>query len=181
MVENHGERFVPKSCWVLVLPFLACWLSGCGAVVDDSHQLAALRQQLLLVDEPDGVTTVLDAVEQHRGSQNVVVVGRIGGVPNPWTDGHAAFVLIDPTLETAHGHHDHCDEGCPFCAKGQAPSETPLGLAVVRFLDQRGELLPIDARRLFDLREQQMVVVRGRAEVDASGCLSVAADGLYKR
>ncbi len=128
--------------------------------------------------------------------KQVVVVGKIGGVSEPWDEGRAAFMIADPS-DTAqhdaehshdHGHahdghdHDGHDHGaahsCPFCERAK---EGTRSLAIVQFVDQQGEILPIDARQLFDLEEGQTVVVRGPATIDALGNLVISAEGLYPR
>jgi len=52
-------------------------------------------------------------------------------------------------------------------------------LAFVEFLDEREEKLHIDARELFGVEKDQLVVVRGRPSVDNYGYLIVTADGIY--
>jgi hypothetical protein len=51
----------------------------------------------------------------------------------------------------------------------------------VSLIDDRGQVPPVDARTLLPLEEGQMVVVRGRAEVNSLGLLVVRATGLYLR
>jgi len=152
---------------------LLCTL-GCGA---SSSAYLAQREALLLLDEPSGAIGVLDLSETIDGEEDVVVVGQIGGVTDPWSPGLANFVIADPiAVIEGEGHPESCD--CPFCKKSAEQAE---GLALVQFLDEQGEVLRVDAQKLFDLEEDQMVVVRGRARMDELGHLVVAARGLYVR
>lgn len=122
---------------------------------------------------------------------DVVLVGSVGGVPNPsdqshpefpFTKGKAMFFLADPeaVAEMEEHEHVHADgEECAFCAAHAGDSAHML--AVVQFTDEKGKTLPVDARELFELKEKETVVVRGKAKVDPSGMLIVDATGLYVR
>lgn len=196
--------------------------AGCTRTADtvDPQVLAGHRERLVLEEEPDGAVGVVDVREMLLGSEDadaegesepadasaevataeqpaapeaVVVVGRIGGVPNPWKQaqpdypwsaGQAQFVIADPAAAAEvedHGHaHDDPDHDCPFCA---AAAHTDL-VAVVRFKDEDGGILRIDARELFDLRGEETVVIRGKPQMlgDAKdGVVVIEADGLYVR
>jgi len=48
-------------------------------------------------------------------------------------------------------------------------------------VDEQGQRLPIDARKLLGVKENQLVVVRGRPKIDEFGGLVVSADGIYLR
>ena len=126
-------------------------------------------------------------------SAEVIVVGKIGGVPNPWKDAQpdypwtknqAKFVLADAAAAAeveAHGshHHDDPDHECPFCASA-ADSDA---VAVIRFFDESGKVISIDARKLFEVKEDATVVVKGTARLVGSkeGLLMIDADGIYVR
>jgi hypothetical protein len=122
---------------------------------------------------------------------DVVLVGAVGGVPNPseqanpefpFSKGKAAFFLADPEFvaeaeEHAHQHGE--GEECAFCEAHA--HESAHALALVQFPDERGKPLAVDARDLFELKEKETVVVRGKAKIDPSGLLTVDATGLYVR
>ncbi len=169
----------------LLLPLLLL-AAGCeqSAPAIDPQQLAELRGRFVLAAEPQGVEGVLDVQESYEAPRNVVLVGQIGGVANPWSAGKASFVIADPVVmaeaDESGAEHVCTDPGCKFCAK-QKLDKMKEGVAIVRFVDSDGAILPIDARALFDLQSKETVVVQGRAEVDGLGCLVVLADGLYIR
>ena len=161
--------------------------TGCGPSASKSantEQISAARNQFLLDTEPTDVVGVLDVQEVISEERDVVLVGRIGGVPNPWTPGKASFVVADPVkLAEAEFESEEkiCDDpSCKFCARKKA-EQMKEGVAVVEFLDPAGKILRIDARKLFELSGDETVVVRGRARVSAIGLLVVSADGLYVR
>ena len=54
-------------------------------------------------------------------------------------------------------------------------------IAMVQFVDKNGKVLPMDVREMFQVKESDMVVVRGKAHVTAGGILVVNAEGLYVR
>jgi hypothetical protein len=121
----------------------------------------------------------------------VVLVGVVGGIPNPseqslpefpFAKGKAMFFLSDPEAVAEleeHGHQHAPGEECAFCA-AHAAEATAL-VAGVTISDDRGKLLPVDSRELFDLKDKDVVVVRGKAHADAHGTITVAADGVYVR
>jgi hypothetical protein len=155
-------------------PLLASAL-GCGAAKVDP-QLTEHRQRLILAEEPSGAMGVLDARESAALEADITLVGQIGGSTSPWSPGQASFVMIDPAA-AAEGH-EHCGEDCPFC---KHKSDGQDALALVQFQDEQGSVLPIDARELFQLHDQDTVVVRGRAHINEFGLLVVAASGIYLR
>lgn len=145
----------------------------------DPAELKAQRSRFLLTAEPEGAVGVLDARDASPHGGPVVLVGRIGGTQQPWVLGKAAFVIVDPTCgaDVEHSHHGP-DDNCPFCAQKKPQSES---LAIVQFHDQRGQLLALDAKELFELGEDQTVVVKGEAKVNELGTLVVMASGIYVR
>ncbi len=169
-------RMVAVFCWLLAS------MSGCGdsEAGVDPQVVAAHRAKYLLESEPPDALGVLDLIETIRGTQEVVVIGKIGGVPEPWAKGRAAFIMADPSLllenEGDGEHTEDCD--CPFCSKNKDGAS---GLARVTFVDQDGQVVPVDARELFGVKDRQTVVVRGEATVDGLGELVVLAKGLYIR
>jgi hypothetical protein len=157
-----------------VLLSLCLLAAGCGRL---ESEMAAARAQFLLAEEPADAQGVLDLRETGT-TGDVVVVGCIGGVAEPWSKGQALFVISDPTAGGDDGHI--CtDDGCPFCAKKKLAENE--AIAVVQFVDAQGRVLPLDARALFDLQVQQTVVVRGHARFDELGSLILSANGLYIR
>jgi hypothetical protein len=93
----------------------------------------------------------------------------------PWEKGEAAFVMVDPAAEGGEAEHQHAaGEECPFCVQDKIAAQ-----AVVQF-SADGRTIKIDARDLFDLKVDDIVVVRGDAAV-TSGVLIIDADGIFVR
>ena len=122
---------------------------------------------------------------------DVVLVGSVGGVPNPsdqstpdfpFAKGQAIFFLVDPEFAAeaeAHAHTHAEGEECAFCAAHAA--DAAHAIAVVQFADEKGKPLAVDARDLFELKEKETVVVKGKAKAAANGMITVDATGLYVR
>ncbi len=131
------------------------------------------------------------AAKPKVAEMDVVLVGMVGGVSNPTTQAlpefpfakdQAMFFLADPEAAAEfeeHGHHHAEGEECAFCAAHAADAAALL--AVVQFHDEKGKVLAVDARDLFDLKEKETVVVRGKAHIMPGGMLAVDAAGLYVR
>ncbi len=122
---------------------------------------------------------------------DVVIVGQIGGLANPWEEtqpdfpfvsGRAQFFLADldavAEVET-HGHSDKPGEECAFCAAHAGDNSSML--ALVRFVGKEGHVLPIDAQQLFGVKESDTIVVRGTAQILEGGTMLINATGLHIR
>lgn len=123
------------------------------------------------------------------GPRDVALLGVVGGVANPYKEsrpefpfaqGQALFYLADVgVVAESEGHQHAPGEECAFCA-AHAEDNSKL-LALVQFRDENGKILQVDARQLFDLKEQETVVVQGVATIGAGDTLIVDATGLYVR
>lgn len=128
---------------------------------------------------PQGASDPLQAVDplQPAGTlQDVWVVGRIfAGDFDPWEQGRASF-LISELPEEGHGE-GHDADNCPFCKRkaAQAPK------AMVRFADEKGQTVGIDARELFGLKTGDVVAVRGSAKVGELNTLMIDAAALHRK
>ncbi len=133
------------------------------------------NSQFKLASEPPGACDVMDFRDKAKDGQSFVVLGRVGGGVNPWIEGRAAFVLVDERV-TASCEEGQCETDCPQCAQQLAEATT-----LVKFEDEQGKVLAVDARELLGVKEQQIVVIRGIASRDKAGNVSIAADGIYVR
>jgi hypothetical protein len=133
----------------------------------------------ILNEEPDGAVGVIAARESAQNGEPIVVVGRIGGATNPWVEGRAAFVLLDASMLIVSNGTDStsreiCMDDC--CATERIGCTT-----LVKIVDQNGRILPADARQLFGVAADDMVVVRGIASRDEHGNFLVLGDGVHVR
>jgi len=145
----------------------------------DAEQVAALQRQLAAAKK-QGATPK---------TREVVLVGQIGGMPNvwpethpdfPWYEGQASFFLVDTKVASqfaSHAKHHGGNHNCSFCQS--LARKNAHAIAVVNLVDEQGKTLAIDARKLLDLKENQTVVVRGKAKLLGGRLLVIDADGIY--
>lgn len=153
---------------------------GCGRTEGPEHTSAipaagASAESYRLKEAPAGAVGVVEAKESSRNNDEIVITGRVGGESKPFVDGMAAFLIVDPSLSPCPP-----DEGCPtpwdYCCH---PDETAARRAMVKVVDEQGKVVATDARKLLGLDELAAVVVRGTAQRDEAGNLTVLASGVY--
>ena len=173
---------VPAILSLMVALFAITLMSGCAkSDASDKAEASRHRSKLLLAEEPTGAKGVIDTRERMPREGEFVIVGKIGGRANPWTEGQASFVLADASIALeSDGKHQCDDAGCAFCSKSSKQTEQQL-VALVQFNGDDGKVVPIGAQELFEIGASDTVVVRGRAKVSDDGWLIVVADGLYVR
>jgi len=143
--------------------------AGSGSAVDGS--------KFLLSEEPSGAEDVIAVRNSAEDGDDVLVVGRIGGSENPWTEGRAAFSVVDGSLKACSDiPGDKCATPWDYCC---ATDKLPTAAALVKVVDENGELVKADARELLNVKELSTVVVRGKAQRDDAGNLTVLASGVY--
>jgi hypothetical protein len=161
--------------YVFGLLLLLC--VGCTRQADVPQ--AELGKQFLLTEEPENAIGILDYREAKVEVNEVALVGRIGGGNPTWSPESAMFLITDPSQALPEsGTHECQGDNCPFC-KGKSGAEQAQAVAILT--DEHGQVPPVDARQLLPLSEGQMVVVRGRPEINAVGQLVVHVSGLYFR
>lgn len=156
-----------------------CFASGCGGSSTasktsqkiETSSVAPDSKRYILSDEPSEATGVIQFRGESKEGQVVYVRGLIGGGLKPWVDGRAAFVLVDEELDIACAEPD-----CPSCR-----AELAAACTMVKFVDNQGQPLKTDARKLLGVKDMQSVVVRGLAKRDEAGNASIVADGIFLR
>lgn len=157
----------------------------------DPEAIAKHKGAVMLAEEPTGAVTPVDLRDEEFQKGEVVLVGQVGGVANPWKQaepafpfkaGEATFFLVDPGVAAAYADHasddpDH-DENCPFCARGA--KENADAIAIVTFTDAAGKPIRAGAEQMLGLAEGDVVVVRGPAKL-VGELLIVEAKGIYIR
>ena len=144
--------------------------------------VAAVRNQLVLAEEPAGALTLAAAKQKLTTKpQQVVVAGRIGGKGmDAFIKDKASFSMLEIPTDDHAKKPGHKPDDCPFCKKRLASSP----IAAVQFVGPDGKELPIDARALFGVKEGQDVVVRGTAIFDPKlgiPVIQLTAEGVYLR
>lgn len=180
------SRSQTLACWIAVF-FAIPLAAGCGSSSSgEGGQLDALAGKYLLASEPEGAQGLLElkaALESSSAPTAVVVEARVGGSGDQtWDPNQAAFVVSDVSLfddSSTDVDFGHDADDCPFC---RAEKKKRLaGRALVQIVDEDGEALSVDARKLLGLREGQTVVVCGEGQIDSLDMLVVKASGVYVR
>lgn len=160
---------------LLILTTAVLLLVGCGESL--SSEMMAVRSRCLtneltsgssnLREEP--IVTIREQLKDGRrkNGETVLVRARInaGDLP-PFAEGFASMTLTDATGHDGDESHDPHE--CPFCKRDVLDM-----MAILEFCDTRGNVIPEDARRLFDLRESDLVLVEGTAKTDEDGMLRI--------
>ena len=157
--------------------------SGCNSSSESSVEatpVASIDSSLYtLAEEPEGALGVIEARESAEDGVPLVVVGRIGGTVSPWVEGRAAFTLLDASI-TIVAEGEDAEEG-EICVGDCCAADRIGCTTLVKVVDQSGRLLTVDTRQLFQVNEEDMVVVKGIAKKDESGNFSLLANGIYVR
>lgn len=134
-------------------------------------------EKLILAALPEGHQTVIQAREAVKDGDEVAVLGRIGGSVDPWVEGRAAFQIVDPALIPCNEiEGDGCPTPWDYCCD---TDRLPKSMATVKFVDESGKTIETDARKLLGLKELTHVVVKGKAQRDEAGNLTVLATGVF--
>ncbi|WP_442509321.1 hypothetical protein SH528x_000887 [Novipirellula sp. SH528] len=159
---------------------LCLLVAGCNPAVETAAQPdanAAGNSQYISATEPEGAMAVGDARQSVKDDESVTLVGLIGGSSKPFVEGLAAFTIVDAKVP-------YCapDEGCPtpwdYCCETVAVKDN---IATVKVVDENGNPVASDARKLLNVKELSTVVVQGTAKRDDQGNLTVAASKVFVR
>ena len=169
-----------KLLWsVSVLSVAVLLFAGCSQstqVPESAAQTAPSGDAAyLLVEKPEHAQGVTEVRKNGNAAEEVIVEGRIGGSENPFVDGIAAFTIVDPAVP-----YCAADEGCPtpwdYCCNTDKLKESS---ALVKIVGVDGMPVSKDARELLGVKELSRIVVRGKAQRDAEGNLTVLAEKVH--
>jgi hypothetical protein len=168
--------------WIAVcicLTFLAgCSQQQSGGSISESSAEAVDGSKYLLNDAPGAAKEVIQVREESKDGDDVTVVGRIGGSENPWNEGRAIFSIVDNSLKACSDMPgDTCEKPWDYCC---VPSKTlKSSTALIKIVDDQGQPVKSDARDLLKVKELSTVVVKGKAQRDEAGNLTILASGIY--
>jgi hypothetical protein len=144
----------------------------------DAAASAAIGAKYLVEQEPAEPKDVNEVVENVADKELVTVLGRIGGDRHPFVEDVAAFMIVDRKLKAcSEMPDDHCDTPWDFCCESRLSKNS----MTVKFLDDKGLVVPIDAKQLFQLKELQTVVVTGELQKTKDGGVALVAEKMYVR
>jgi uncharacterized protein YdeI (BOF family) len=167
-----------KMLLLLVLASLVtvgCARRESKPVADD--QVNAVGKKFLIEQEPADAKPVAEAIQADDDAE-ITIVGRIGGERNPMIDGLAAFTIVDPSLKACSEiEGDTCPTPWDYCC--ESPDTMQTHSVTVKFTDESGTVVPVDAGKLFGVEPLQTVVVKGKLQKDKSGKTAVVAEKMY--
>ena len=172
------KRFATVNAAVLLVALTAAVQLGCSKSAEPETAQKPVDAQFVLNEEPAGAIGVTELREDAGKTGDVVVVGRIGGSHDPWTDGAAAFSIVDASLKPCNEiEGDACPTPWDYCCEADLAEK----MVLVKLVDDSGKVVKQDARELAGLKELQTVVVKGNAIRDDAGNVSIAATGVHIR
>ena len=167
-----------KTLALLLLAALV--IAGCARRESDSvtdDQVNAVGREFLIEQEPADAQPVAEAIQGEDASE-ITIVGRIGGEKEPMIDGLAAFTIVDPSLKACSDiEGDLCETPWDYCC--ESPDTMQTHSVTVKFTDENGTVVPVDAGKLFGVKPLQTVVVKGKLQKDKSGKTAVVAEKMY--
>lgn len=140
-------------------------LVGCGKPAQEveSEQVAVPP---VFVEQPITGTPVSipKARTQFKAGDEVVLTGLVMGVPAPFVEGRAVFVLGDD------GSMAPCTDGCsmPWDACCDSESARMAGTATIQVVDENGKPLRLGLKGINGLSELSRVTVAGTVAPNAS-------------
>jgi len=159
----------------LSVALLSLMISGCTESTDP--KILSARQSALLMESPGKSESIKLAREASEKGEEFIISGKVGArdLNQWWVDGYATFWITEAGQDdTNHGGPGHDPATCPFCNRKY--KET---VVVIQCVDDKGNLILIDAKTLFDLQTGDLVTVKGTGEIDESGILNVKTSGIY--
>jgi hypothetical protein len=162
----------------------ALCLMGCG---EDSVKVPkadpALAQKvfesLVLTSAPEGAVSVMEARKTAKPGDTIIVVGRVAGSRQPFSDDYATLILADDELETCEKiPGDGCKTPWDACC---VPSKTiAASRLALQVSDSQGRPLSTSLKGFQGLKELDRLVVKGK--IDSASTpenLILNAQGFY--
>ena len=147
--------------------------TGCNNAAD--QKLREIGTRFVLAEEPAAPASIEAAIAGIAEKPEVTLLGRINaGASEPFDPAQATIVLS----EAPDPAHNHDPGDCPFCKRRLENAKS----CIVRFLDEKGEVIKQDAQKLLGVAKNQDVVVTGRAKMLTElDILQVDASGIFIR
>jgi len=148
-----------RSLFSVGILTLAC---GCG--LQEPAQWQEWRNHFVLKNKPEGAITIAEAIAKPSEDE-MVIIAQIGGGRGDTFDNTVSSFLVSEAPDEAHlGKPGHDPDGCPFCKQKLANAPT----VTVGFANERGEAIPVDARKLFGVNKGDIVVIKGKGTYEKS-------------
>ena len=168
-----------KTSMTFLMCFGALAMIGCAEKSETSSQTkpSVDGTKFVMAEEPEGAQEAIAARESAADGEEMTVVGRIGGAVNPWVEDRAAFTIVDNSLKACSDiPGDACKTPWDYCC---ATDKLPGATVLVKFVDDEGNLVDADARKLLPVEELSTVVGKGKAQRDDEGNLTLLASKVH--
>lgn len=125
--------------------------------------------------EPAAAKPIVDVKKSAKVGEEIVMRGRIAGREDPFTAGRASFMMTDMSLAV-------CEDGCKtpwdHCCDDQ--KTIAANAATVQLVDDKGDVLKVDAQGVHGLAPNAELVVVGKVKsIDEAGNLVVDAKQVW--
>jgi hypothetical protein len=161
-------------------------LSACGDpdatkadVAADGDAQPTSADLLFMETVPADSRPVAEVIANPKAGEAVTVRGQIGGSLQPFGKDYALFLLTDESVMFCDEMDMHC--ATPWDACCEDPEKLKKSRALVQFLDEDGEVLPVSLKGFNGLTELDRVVVSGKvAAIDQNGNVIINASGIHR-
>jgi hypothetical protein len=160
-----------------LIPLLVLGIAGCGKSESKpgaQAQQSTLPETLWLKSAPLDAQSAAAIREKAKTGQKVAVAGVVGGRKQAFTDGLAAFTIVDRELPKCA--EDHCETPWDYCCE---PLENLKKNMVTIEVREGSSPLKSTARGFHGLDHMKNVVVTGEAQRDEAGNVIVVASGIF--
>ena len=159
-------------------------LSGCTSKEDpvqkDPAASSGLPAELMLSAAPAGAKPLGEVKQSAKQGDEITFVARVGGTLNPFIDGRATMVVIDPSLDSCAdmGDDDHCSTPWDYCCEPR--DSLTANSATVQIVGADGKPLPLGLKGQSGIEELVTITVVGTvAEKNEEGLMIVNASGVH--
>jgi hypothetical protein len=144
---------------------------------ESNAETSTVDAKYIMPDEPEGAQDVIAVRESAQDGDEILITGRIGGEMKPFVEGLVAFKIVDHSLKACSDiPGDACETPWDYCCE---TDKLPGATAFVELHDKDGNLVKGDAKDMLNVNELSTVVVKGKAQRDEEGNLTVVADSVY--
>ena len=138
----------------------------------------ALPAGLFLSESPQEISGLASALRDASDGQAVTIRGRIGGQRDPFVNGRAAMMMVDPALPSCDSKDDdHCATPWDYCC--EARDLLARHAVTVQVEGPDGKPLRTDLKGAGGLAPGKTVIVQGIVRQDGAGARTVQATGIY--
>jgi hypothetical protein len=165
---------------VLVAALAAAGITACGKKesptpgAKNATVTSSLPDSYWLAAAPPGAKPVGEIRKNAKTGDAVVVNGIVGGRKLPFTEGAAAFTIVDDGVKKCTA--GECETPWDFCC--EPPDSLKANMVFVEFRDGASPIRT-GARGFHGLDSMKNVTVTGEAQRDEAGNVVVVAKGIY--